>query len=250
MNDIDADLAAEIQDALSSVAINGEKENGAVDSKEPEPVDMKAVLANEIDDNTTTSPAVDVEDIDADDTLSNIAIINGYPVNGEIVNGGAGSEMPKSEDMNADLANEIEDSISTSPIVDLEDGDADASVSEHENLSIESQEQDSDVVSLVNEVQGESPSSAIDYVEDDDGASYIVPHLTASTSFSRDDLEHMTCVQLKELLRKRELKVSGKKAVLVDRLLAAISVDEDDGDNDDQKNDTYNDVFPFFSAVQ
>jgi hypothetical protein len=64
----------------------------------------------------------------------------------------------------------------------------------------------------------------------------------------------MTCAQLKERLRLRGLKVSGKKADLVDRLLLYCEDDRLLAQNDSYEVDDYDDgnsdSAPFFATLQ
>ena len=74
---------------------------------------------------------------------------------------------------------------------------------------------------------------------------------TSSPSiFSPEELQSMTCVQLKVLLKRRGLKVSGKKSVLVERLIDDDSNEEDIDVNDqgDNSDDIVRSDSPLFFA--
>jgi hypothetical protein len=68
------------------------------------------------------------------------------------------------------------------------------------------------------------------------------------------EFQSMTCAQLKERLRLRGMKVSGKKADLVDRLLLGCEEDgviaQNDSDEGEVGDDRKIDNVPFFAAMR
>lgn len=87
--------------------------------------------------------------------------------------------------------------------------------------------------------------STTDVIEDDD-------ETFSPAVFSPEELQSMTCVQLKVLLKKKGLKVSGKKSVLVERLIDDDSNEEDTSVNDqgDFSDDVRSDSPLFFANLQ
>ena len=71
---------------------------------------------------------------------------------------------------------------------------------------------------------------------------------SSPTFFSPEELHSMTCVQLKVLLKRRGLKVSGKKSVLVERLIDDDSNEEDIDVNQGDNSDNVGSDSPLFFA--
>jgi len=105
-------------------------------------------------------------------------------------------EYSSVQDFDVDLASEIEAALSMA------------------NIHEETVEDDTTMAAVESET-----------IEEDDETS-------SPSIFSPEELQSMTCVQLKVLLKRRGLKVSGKKSVLVERLIDDDSNEEDTAVND------------------
>ena len=136
------------------------------------------------------------------------------------INGKDTGDIKTVEDFDADLASVIQEALSSA--------NANDDISENEAMNqsldgiIEQDSEDQTSVGTINDNEEK------------------VEHSAPSVRFTEEELQSFTCVQLKELLRRRGLKMSGKKAELVERLLeedqAVASVNGDDSGEADIEN--------------
>ena len=143
----------------------------------------------------------------SDEIVQQVKLQTGINSNGNAVQ----HEFSAVKDFDIDLASEIEEALSIASNIDGEVGIS--AVCGEDTRTIEpSQEERLQV--------GEQEIESSD---------------AATTKFSEDELQSMTCVQLKELLREQGMRVSGRKAELIDRLLDGYCdvAQEDDDRGDD-----------------
>jgi len=132
-----------------------------------------------------------------DSVIQQVQSITQVDINGQTT--ATQHEYNTVQDFDVDLASEIE-----------------AALSAVANISEETVEDDTTEV---------ESASTTDIIEKEYEA-------TSPAIFSPEELQSMTCVQLKVLLKRRGLKVSGKKSVLVERLRDDDSNEEDTAVND------------------
>lgn len=112
------------------------------------------------------------------------------------------------------------DGIATKDIQTVEDFDIDLASEIKEALSI---------ASNINDKNGEDEND----LESLSTSANLEEAKSIPASFSEEELEAMTCVQLKALLGRRGMKRTGKKTDLVKRLLGEVSRDVDGDDRSD-----------------
>lgn len=112
------------------------------------------------------------------------------------------------------------DGIATKDIQTVEDFDIDLASEIKEALSI---------ASNINDKNGEDEND----LESLSTSATLEEAKSIPASFSEEELEAMTCVQLKALLGRRGMKRTGKKTDLVKRLLGEVSRDVDGDDRSD-----------------
>ena len=142
----------------------------------------------------------------SDEIVQQVKLQTGINSNGNA----AQHEFSAVKDFDIDLASEIEEALSIASNID---GEVVYPVCGEDTRTIEP-----------------SPEERLQVVEQE-----IESSDAATTKFSEEELQSMTCVQLKELLREQGMRVSGRKAELIDRLLDGYChvAQEDDDRGDD-----------------
>lgn len=238
VEDFDADLASEIEAALAGIDFG--EDSGDDSAVEPPPVDSRredinavktfdADLASEIE---GALVSIDFSENDVNDSAVEPPLVDSRK-----------EDMDPVEDFAAALASNIKAAFSSDDVNDEVSNGSTVEPSRvdswEEELYIQTMEEDarseieatlaseiaeieaalaSEIAALTSGGDSAVEPSLAAQDEEDSGAE-IVSKTQSSVGFTNDELLRLTCVQLKELLRQRGMKVSGKKAELVSRLI-------------------------------
>jgi len=244
MEGFDMNLASEIQEALSSASL-----------KDCDAVELSASsmdINGEMTDDVTTAENIDTDVArEIQEALPSASLENDNAVEPAAscmdVNGEISDDAKAVEDVDINLASEIREALSSAS---LEDTNAvEPSVSSADaiaiNLTSEIQETSSSA-NLENSIAGEPPAS--DFEEEMQPNAEDSNAVEPVLSYTKEELQSLTVVKLKNKLRRLGMKLSGRKAELVDRLFGANVVN--DAKIGNNSTDQISESYLFFAASE